>query len=75
MHFVNNAAAVVYMYVMHQQGKEIEISNTTVFPQWAWVVSVVLIALMIRQLLKMSKPEPVEEILQNRNFPFGDKVD
>ncbi len=71
MHFVNNAAAVVYMYLMHQQGKEIEISNTTVFPPWAWAVSVVLIVILFRQLFTHSAPEPVKEVLQQRNFPFG----
>ena len=70
MHFVNNAAAVLYMYVLQQQGKAVEISNVTVFPGWAWSVSLVLMVILIMQLLKISKPEPVKEILQKRNAPF-----
>lgn len=72
MHFVNNAVAVVYFYTMHQQGKEIDLSQSQVFPSWAWLISLVLVFSVIWYLFKISKPHPVKEILQNRN-PFANR--
>ncbi len=70
MHFVNNAAAVIYLYRQHQQGEEADLSNTTIFPLWAGAVALVVIVLLIRWLAVINPPQPVDEIMDQRINPF-----
>jgi uncharacterized protein len=71
MHFVNNAAAVIYMFVMQQQGKPIEVSTTSVFPVWMAAVSLLMLAGLFFVIHKKFPAQPVAEIVQPRNNPFA----
>jgi membrane protease YdiL (CAAX protease family) len=70
MHFVNNAAAVIYMYIMQQQGKPIEISSTSVFPAWAAAISLLVLVGLVYIIYKKYPAQPVTEIIQSPNNPF-----
>jgi uncharacterized protein len=70
MHFVNNAAAVIYMYVMQQQGKPVEVSSTTVFPAWAALISLLILIGLFLFMQKRFPNKPTEEIMHDRSNPF-----
>jgi uncharacterized protein len=71
MHFVNNAAAVIYLYVQQQQGKSVDMSQTTMFPLWAGVISLVVMVLLISWLAKINPPKQVTEVMDTRIDPFA----
>jgi uncharacterized protein len=70
MHFVNNAAAVLFLYAQQQQGKPVDMANTTVFPVWAGAIGLVAVVLLIGWLAKTNPPRPVTEIPDERQNPF-----
>jgi membrane protease YdiL (CAAX protease family) len=71
MHFVNNAAAVIYLYVQQQQGKPMDMTQTTMFPLWAGAISLVVIVSLIWWLAKIHPPKPVTEVMDARIDPFA----
>ncbi|HSK13405.1 MAG TPA: CPBP family intramembrane glutamic endopeptidase [Phnomibacter sp.] len=77
MHFVNNAAAVIYMYVLQQQGKPIDISQSSMFPAWMGVISAVFIAWVLYKLVQDRQPEIAEERPAYATDPFSqaEKID
>jgi membrane protease YdiL (CAAX protease family) len=70
MHFVNNAAAVIYLYVLQQQGKPLDMSTGTGLPWWAGIISVVIILFLIKILFQQSPPETVKEVEAYSQNPF-----
>jgi uncharacterized protein len=71
MHFVNNAAAVLFLYVQQQQGKPVEVSSTTIFPVWAGAIALVVVVLLIGWLAKINPPHPATEVHDERINPFA----
>jgi membrane protease YdiL (CAAX protease family) len=70
MHFINNAAAVVYLYALQQQGKPLDMSQTTVFPIWAGALAAVVVVLLVWWLRQIHPPVLVKEIMDDRRNPF-----
>jgi uncharacterized protein len=71
MHFVNNAAAVIYMYVLQQQGKPLDFAAGTGLPAWAGIVAAVFIFFLFKILFRQSPPEQVKEITAYSTNPFA----
>lgn len=71
MHFVNNGAAVIFLYAQQQQGKPVDVSQTTIFPVWAGAIALVVIVGLIMWLAKLHPPKPVTEVFDARIDPFA----
>jgi uncharacterized protein len=71
MHFVNNAAAVIYLYALKQQGKPIDMGSPSVFPLWAAFISLVALAALLFVIKNKFLALPVREVVQSRNNPFS----
>lgn len=71
MHFVNNAAAVIFLYVEQHQGKPVDVSSTTIFPVWAGAIALVVMVGLIMLLAKIHPPQPVSEVTDARIDPFA----
>lgn len=71
MHFINNAAAVIFLYVQQQQGKAVDVSQTAIFPVWAGAIALVVIGALIMLLAKIHPPQPVTEVMDARIDPFA----
>lgn len=74
MHFFNNAAAVLYLFYLHKQGKEMDMSDTTLFPIWTAALALIILFLLMRLLFKVHPPEMQKEIMDNRNDPFANRT-
>jgi hypothetical protein len=74
MHFFNNAAAVLYLFYLHQQGKEMDMSDTSMFPLWTAAIALMVLILLMRLLFKVHPPEMQKEIMDNRNDPFANRT-
>jgi hypothetical protein len=74
MHFFNNAAAVLYLFYLHKQGKEMDMSDTTLFPIWTAGIALILLILLIRLLFKVHPAEVQKEIMDDRNDPFANRT-
>lgn len=66
-HFINNATAVIYTFVLLKQGKSFEEINNEGVPHWSlYIVSIVFLAFFIHRFWKLSKLQNTEtEIIQN----------
>jgi hypothetical protein len=59
VHFVNNAIVVTGMYLTAKQNKPFETSGEQQFPWWVAIISIVILLLLFRLLLKLpSSPKP-----------------
>lgn len=70
MHFLYNGAAVVYLYAMHQQGKPLDMGNSTIFPVWAGALAAVVVAILVWWLRQINPPVIPKEVMNRKNYPF-----
>jgi hypothetical protein len=60
----------VYLYALQQQGKPLDMSQTTVFPIWAGALAAVVVVLLVWWLRQIHPPVLVKEIMDDRRNPF-----
>lgn len=73
LHFVNNAAAVTYMYYLTSKGKPVSIAAETTFPWWAGIISLALIIVLFRWLKKNREQQVPKEIFYEPTNPFDER--
>lgn len=73
IHFVNNAAAVTYMYYLTSTGKPVSLATETTFPWWAGIISLAAIMVLFRWLKKSSEQQVPQEIFYEPTNPFEER--
>ncbi len=71
VHFLNNAFIVCYMFYLHLNGKEFDMSESTSFPWWASVIAAVAVVYLFRILHREQESKIPQEIYRKPNDPFN----
>ena len=74
MHFVNNLVAVLGLYYMHINNKEITLQDTSFFPWWSGLIALGIILVLLREFWKRRNTNLPDEIMDEYSNPFVNRL-
>ncbi|MES2645432.1 MAG: CPBP family intramembrane glutamic endopeptidase [Bacteroidota bacterium] len=74
LHFLNNATVVTYMFINTRQHKPVSTETTETFPWWVAIISIVLLVVLFRVLVKSQVEKAPQEVLLSRDNPFDNTI-
>lgn len=71
MHFANNAGAMIYLYVLHRQGKDIALAEATSLPIWAGIPAAAVVVYALYRIFALQPAVRISEVADGSLHPFG----